>query len=193
MIALFYTWSTDPLVTTQTCMKAESAYRGIVGAGYRASHSGKEADITAMLRQSAQASTSGRNGRVVTSAGSARARPRARAPAAVVQPQAKDVLNTTYHPKGKDQENAKKRWYLVDADGMRVGRLATVVADTIRGKDVASYTPSADMGSYVIVINAEKVDITGNKRMEKMYKRHTTGRPGTMKVCTLAIDSFSCA
>jgi hypothetical protein len=57
---------------------------------------------------------------------------------AAARPEAADVLNTTFHPKAKDQENAKKRWYLIDANGMRLGRLATVAADVIRGKTVAS-------------------------------------------------------
>ena len=125
-----------------------------------------------------QASTSGR--RVGSGKVMQMNRRRKTGPAAA-RPEAADVLNTTFHPKAKDQENAKKRWYLIDANGMRLGRLATVAADVIRGKTVASYTPSADMGSYVIVVNAEKVDVTGNKRFEKMYKQHPTGRPGTMK------------
>lgn len=95
-----------------------------------------------------------------------------------------DLLNTTFHPKEEDKVNAQKRWLLLDASGKRLGRLATVAANHLRGKTVPTYTPSADMGAYVVVINAEEVDVTGRKRHEKEYKQHPTGHMGGMKVET---------
>lgn len=66
--------------------------------------------------------------------------------------------------------------------GQTLGRLATLVAGHLRGSNLPTYTPSVDMGGYVVVINAEKVIVTGNKGSDKLYRRHTTGRPGKMKV-----------
>jgi len=74
----------------------------------------------------------------------------------------------------------EKKWYLVDAKGKTLGRLATVVADTLRGKRKATYTPNIDTGDFVIVINADKVVVTGNKPEQKMYYRHS-GYPGGLK------------
>ncbi len=72
---------------------------------------------------------------------------------------------------------ANKEWVLVDAEGQVLGRLASKVAKIIRGKNKASFTPHADCGDNVIVINAEKVVLTGNKMIDKVYVRHT-GYPG---------------
>lgn len=91
-----------------------------------------------------------------------------------------DYWNTTYYPTGGDASPLKKTWYVVDAEGQTLGRLATLVASTIRGKTSPTYQPSMDMGSYVVIINAEKVKVTGNKEQQKMYYRHT-GRPGSLK------------
>eukprot|EP00246_Nothoceros_aenigmaticus_P014761 TRINITY_DN581_c0_g1_i3.p1 TRINITY_DN581_c0_g1~~TRINITY_DN581_c0_g1_i3.p1 ORF type:complete len:233 (+),score=25.33 TRINITY_DN581_c0_g1_i3:56-754(+) len=91
-----------------------------------------------------------------------------------------DEWNRTWYPKAKDHLNVEKKWYIVDAAGKRLGRLASTIAIHIRGKDLPTYTPSVDMGAYVIVINAEKVGVTGNKRSQKIYRRHS-GRPGGMK------------
>ncbi|MEN9225297.1 MAG: 50S ribosomal protein L13 [Thermostichus sp. HHBFW_bins_43] len=77
------------------------------------------------------------------------------------------------------------RWYLVDAADQRLGRLATTVATLLRGKHKPDFTPHLDTGDYVIVINAEKVAITGKKRTQKIYRRHS-GRPGGMKTETFA-------
>ncbi|KAH7416051.1 hypothetical protein KP509_14G072800 [Ceratopteris richardii] len=66
---------------------------------------------------------------------------------------------------------------------MRLGRLASTIAIHIRGKDLPTYTPSVDMGAFVIVVNAEKIAVTGKKRYQKLYRRHS-GRPGGMKVET---------
>ena len=76
-----------------------------------------------------------------------------------------------------------KKWYVVDAADKRLGRLATEIANILRGKNKPTFTPNMDTGDFVIVINAEKVDVTGNKRQQKLYRRHS-GRPGGMKVET---------
>ncbi|MEM1367854.1 MAG: 50S ribosomal protein L13 [Cyanobacteria bacterium P01_H01_bin.15] len=78
---------------------------------------------------------------------------------------------------------ADKRWYVVDAKGQRLGRLATVIASILRGKNKPEYTPHLDTGDFVIVINADKVVVTGNKSTQKLYRRHS-GRPGGMKTET---------
>jgi large subunit ribosomal protein L13 len=74
----------------------------------------------------------------------------------------------------------KKKWHIVDADGKTVGRLATRVAITLMGKDKPHFTPHADSGDFVIVVNAEKVIFTGKKWNQKTYYRHT-GYPGALK------------
>ena len=73
-----------------------------------------------------------------------------------------------------------KRWRVVDAEGQSLGRLATYVATALRGKDKPTYTPHMDMGDFVIVTNAEKVKLTGQKVSQKMY-RHHTGYLGGLK------------
>lgn len=70
-------------------------------------------------------------------------------------------------------ETVKRDWYIVDATGKTLGRLATEIASRLRGKHKAEYTPHVDTGDYIIVINAEKVTVTGRKRTDKMYYRHT--------------------
>jgi large subunit ribosomal protein L13 len=72
-------------------------------------------------------------------------------------------------------------WYLVDAEGKTLGRLATQIADTLRGKRKPQYTPHVDTGDFVIVVNAEKIAVTGNKLDGKLYYRHS-GYPGGLKV-----------
>lgn len=74
----------------------------------------------------------------------------------------------------------EKKWYVVDAAGQTLGRLSTVVADTLRGKRKPSYTPNIDTGDFVVIINAEKIVVTGNKLETKMYYRHS-GYPGGIK------------
>jgi len=74
-------------------------------------------------------------------------------------------------------------WVVIDADGVVLGRLATVVANRLRGKHKPIYTPHVDCGDHVIVINADKVRLTGNKRAQKTYYRHT-GYPGGIKSTT---------
>jgi large subunit ribosomal protein L13 len=75
-------------------------------------------------------------------------------------------------------------WYLVDADGQTLGRLATQIADTLRGKRKAQYTPHVDTGDFVVVVNAEKIAVTGQKLDQKMYHRHS-GYPGGLRSRTL--------
>jgi large subunit ribosomal protein L13 len=74
----------------------------------------------------------------------------------------------------------ERRWYLVDAEGQTLGRLATRIADTLRGKGKAQYTPHVDTGDFVVVVNAEKIVVTGKKLDEKLYYRHS-GYPGGLK------------
>jgi len=84
--------------------------------------------------------------------------------------------NRTFLPsQGTDQ-----KWYLIDAEGQRLGRLAAAIAMIIRGKNKPTYTPHLDTGDFVIVINAEKIAVTGKKGSQKLYRRHS-GRPGGMK------------
>ncbi|MFS1562575.1 MAG: 50S ribosomal protein L13 [Candidatus Arsenophonus phytopathogenicus] len=80
-------------------------------------------------------------------------------------------------------ETVKRGWYVVDADGKTLGRLATEIARRLRGKHKAEYTPHVDTGDYIIVVNAKKVAVTGNKREEKIYYRHT-GYIGGIKQAT---------
>jgi len=77
-----------------------------------------------------------------------------------------------------------REWYLVDADGLTLGRLATLIADTLRGKLKPQYTPHVDTGDFVIVVNAEKIHVTGSKLDQKIYYRHS-GYPGGLKSRTL--------
>jgi large subunit ribosomal protein L13 len=78
----------------------------------------------------------------------------------------------------------KRDWYVVDADGKTLGRLSTELARRLRGKHKAEYTPHVDTGDYIIVINAEKVRVTGNKEQDKIYYKHT-GFIGNMKSVSL--------
>ncbi|CAN8233863.1 unnamed protein product [Cochlearia groenlandica] len=94
-----------------------------------------------------------------------------------------DIWNTTWYPKASDHVNTDKPWFVVDATDKILGRLASTIANHIRGKNLASYTPSVDMGAFVIVVNAEKVAVSGKKRNQKLYRRHS-GRPGGMTVET---------
>ena len=77
----------------------------------------------------------------------------------------------------------QRDWYVIDAEGKTLGRLATEVARRLRGKHKPEYTPHVDTGDYIIVVNAEKVRVTGRKGEDKMYHRHT-GYPGGLKTLT---------
>lgn len=70
-------------------------------------------------------------------------------------------------------ETVKRDWYIVDADGKTLGRLATEIARRLRGKHKAEYTPHVDTGDYIVVVNAEKIRVTGNKAKDKMYYNHS--------------------
>ena len=77
-------------------------------------------------------------------------------------------------------DDVKRDWFLIDADGKTLGRLATEIARRLRGKHKAIYTPHVDTGDYIVVINAEKVRVSGNKAKDKMYYKHS-GYLGGMK------------
>ena len=83
----------------------------------------------------------------------------------------------TYSAKPMEVE---RKWYLIDADGQILGRLATVIADILRGKNKPEFTPNVDTGDFVIVINADKVVVSGKKETDKIYYHHT-GFPGGLK------------
>ncbi len=79
-----------------------------------------------------------------------------------------------------NNETVQRDWYVVDAEGKTLGRLASEIASRLRGKHKPEYTPHVDTGDYIVVINAEKVAVTGNKAQDKMYHAHT-GYPGGLK------------
>ena len=81
-------------------------------------------------------------------------------------------------------ETRDRRWYVVDAEGQTLGRLATQLADTLRGKRKPDYTPHLDTGDFVVVVNAEKIAVTGDKLAQKRYYRHS-GYPGGLRSRTL--------
>ncbi|MEK6452552.1 50S ribosomal protein L13 [Caldifermentibacillus hisashii] len=89
-------------------------------------------------------------------------------------------MRTTYMAKPQEIE---RKWYVVDAAGQTLGRLASEVASIIRGKHKPTYTPHVDTGDHVIIINAEKIELTGNKLADKKYYRHSQ-HPGGLKVRT---------
>jgi large subunit ribosomal protein L13 len=91
-------------------------------------------------------------------------------------------MEKTYLP---PQDSLEKNWYLIDATNQRLGRLASEIAMILTGKNKPTYTPHIDTGDFVIVVNAEKIMVTGKKRTQKLYRRHS-GRPGGMKTETFA-------
>jgi large subunit ribosomal protein L13 len=82
-------------------------------------------------------------------------------------------------------QNRQREWLVVDAEGKTLGRLATQIADALRGKRKPEYTPHCDTGDFVIVVNAAKIRVTGNKLHDKLYRRHS-GYPGGLRSRTLA-------
>jgi large subunit ribosomal protein L13 len=88
----------------------------------------------------------------------------------------------TWNAKPADVE---RQWYVVDAEGQTLGRLATRVADTLRGKRKPTYTPHVDTGDFVVIVNAEKIAVTGAKLQQKLYYRHS-GYPGGLRSRSLA-------
>lgn len=81
-------------------------------------------------------------------------------------------------------DTIERKWYVVDANGKTLGRLATEIASVLRGKNKPTFTPHVDTGDYVIVVNAEKITVSGNKLDEKIYARHS-GYVGGLKTTTL--------
>lgn len=90
-------------------------------------------------------------------------------------------MNKTYVTK---KDDVHKDWYVVDATGQTLGRLVTQVARVLSGKHKPTYSPAVDVGDYVIVVNADKIHVTGNKLDQKMYYRHS-GYPGGLKMIPL--------
>ncbi len=78
----------------------------------------------------------------------------------------------------------QRDWYVVDAEGQTLGRLATQIANTLRGKNKATYTPHTDTGDFVVVVNAEKIHVTGQKLDQKLYYNHS-GYPGGLRTRSL--------
>jgi large subunit ribosomal protein L13 len=91
------------------------------------------------------------------------------------------VERRTYSAKNSD---VTRQWFVVDAEGKTLGRLASAVAATLRGKNKAMYTPHVDTGDFVIVLNAGKIKVTGNKETQKMYYSHSN-YPGGLKTTSL--------
>lgn len=83
----------------------------------------------------------------------------------------------------ENKKNIDRNWYLIDAEGKILGRMATEIATILRGKNRANFDKSLDLGNYIIVINAEKIKLTGEKEKQKLYRYHT-GYPGSLKEIT---------
>ena len=90
----------------------------------------------------------------------------------------------TWSPKKADADRGDRTWWVVDAEGKTLGRLASVIATKLRGKDKATFAPHMDMGDFVVVINAEKIVVTGKKETQKHYYRHSS-YPGGFKAIPL--------
>lgn len=90
-------------------------------------------------------------------------------------------MKDTYFP---SEKFITKKWFIIDATDKRLGRVATRISKILIGKEKASYTPFLDSGHNIIVINAEKISVTGKKEVQKLYKNHS-GQPGGMRVETL--------
>jgi large subunit ribosomal protein L13 len=91
-------------------------------------------------------------------------------------------MSKTYSPKAGEIE---RNWYVVDAAGLTLGRLSTEVARVLTGKNKPQYAPHIDTGDFVVVVNAERTVLTGNKETDKIYYRHST-KPGSLKQATAA-------
>lgn len=89
-------------------------------------------------------------------------------------------MTKTYLP---PVDSIDRKWLVIDASNQRLGRLAVQVAEILRGKNKPTFTPHLDTGDFVIVVNAEKIQVTGKKSSQKLYRRHS-GRPGGMKTET---------
>ncbi len=98
-------------------------------------------------------------------------------------PDAKEQEKNTMMTYLQKPADVQEKWYLVDAEGKTLGRLAAKVAGMLRGKHRPTFTPNVDMGDHVVIVNAEKILLTGNKMESKLYRRHT-GYPGGLKTAT---------
>eukprot|EP00468_Gymnochlora_sp_CCMP2014_P002438 CAMPEP_0167760860 /NCGR_PEP_ID=MMETSP0110_2-20121227/11830_1 /TAXON_ID=629695 /ORGANISM="Gymnochlora sp., Strain CCMP2014" /LENGTH=201 /DNA_ID=CAMNT_0007647437 /DNA_START=219 /DNA_END=824 /DNA_ORIENTATION=- len=87
----------------------------------------------------------------------------------------------SYYPKMADVKQTKETWFVLDAEDQVMGRLASLAAQLVMGKWHPLFHPAMNMGANVVIINADKVRVTGRKYTDKIYKRHLTGRPGSMK------------
>jgi len=94
------------------------------------------------------------------------------------------VDTISYKTKSANNQTVERKWHVIDADGLIVGRMCTKVASILRGKHKPSYTPHVDTGDYVIVLNADKLRLTGNKVNDKVYLRYS-GYPGGQKSRTV--------
>ncbi len=94
-----------------------------------------------------------------------------------------NLMRTTYMA---NAQTVERKWYIVDAEGQTLGRLASQVATVLRGKNKATYTPHVDCGDHVIIINAEKIEMTGKKLDQKIYRNHS-GYVGGMKEVTARV------
>ena len=100
-----------------------------------------------------------------------------------------ELVETWHNPGGLVKSymarplEVERKWYVVDAEGQTLGRLATEIARILRGKNKPQYTPHVDTGDFVVVVNAEKVVVTGRKAEQKVYRRHS-GYPGGLKTTT---------
>lgn len=102
--------------------------------------------------------------------------------AVTIEKKGEDVWNKSYYPKGVDMSPITRQWVVIDAKGQRLGRMATLIANYLRGANSPSYHPACDTGAFVIVVNAEHVEVTGRKAEQKTYHRSLNGRPGSHKV-----------
>jgi large subunit ribosomal protein L13 len=106
-------------------------------------------------------------------------------PAAQVRPRGFLLMESAMKTYVANAEKRQRDWYVVDAEGKTLGRLATQIADALRGKRKPEYTPHVDTGDFIVVVNAEKIRVTGKKMEQKIYWRHS-GYPGGIKSRTLA-------
>jgi large subunit ribosomal protein L13 len=94
------------------------------------------------------------------------------------------AIGTKTYSATASQAQAGQRWYVIDAEGQVLGRVATTVAQLLRGKGKPTFTPHMDCGDFVVVVNAEKIVVTGNKEIDKLYRRHSNF-PGGLRTTRL--------
>ena len=169
----------------------------LLGVGALPSSSGAEtrrgAAVPAQFRSAAAPAARLRMARSVRSAGSVTVEA-----VTTIEKKGADIWNKSYYPKGEDMVATEKAWVVIDAKGQRLGRMATLIAGYLRGANTPSYHPSCDTGAFVVVINAELVEVTGKKAEQKTYHRSFNGRPGSHKArhlwwpCHHAFPQHSC-